>query len=438
MHAVEGSLKAAKLPRVGSRLNASKPESELESGDAQYAEGGVQPEASASMTIVWGSSSAPSSRGRGSASSNSPPAVSQSFGDDKHLVGRHVRVREVLVPRVTECCFTTQIAPLDLGPGPLPEEEGPGTQPLTGGQDQYPRLSRVRESQPGRHVCCSSALQSPRAKSVAWDRLAVVLSQSVCVEGWPKSSAADVLVFCKTPSGHASSAAECPSGRLTVFLPVSVQRRARARVDSRHRTKWRRRQEPGQRTAAAALRALHSRPSLLRAIARAPSHLPQQTPNNPKRPISEVKQAGASGQQHQPTGRGGEGRGDEDDTRAGGADPRQASLTDLLTALCTSRRAAGTCLTAHRSTTVDTTLDCTTLQCRTRARAVPCRAPPAASGWWYSVSRAGRSSDQHCCQCHQQLVSSVPGTMRQRVDLLSIHVSLRASTSPGGHVAVYT
>jgi hypothetical protein len=33
VHAVEGNVKAAKLPRVGSRLNASKPESELVSGD---------------------------------------------------------------------------------------------------------------------------------------------------------------------------------------------------------------------------------------------------------------------------------------------------------------------------------------------------------------------------------------------------------------------
>lgn len=149
MHAVEGSLKAAKLPRVGSRLNASKPESELESGDAQYAEGGVQPEASASMTIVWGSSWAASSRGPGSASSNSPPAVSQSFGDDKHLVGRHVRVREVLVPRVTECCFTTQIAPLD--PPHPSSPAGGGVQPLIGGQDQYPLLLfRAGRNQPER------------------------------------------------------------------------------------------------------------------------------------------------------------------------------------------------------------------------------------------------------------------------------------------------
>ena len=164
MHAVEGSLKAAKLPRVGSRLNASKPESELESGDAQYAEGGVQPEASASMTIVWGSSSAPSSRGRGSASSNSPPAVSQSFGDDKHLVGRHVRVREVLVPRVTECCFTTQIAPLDLGPAPSQRRDG-ARQPLTGGQDQYPRLSRVQSAgQTCLFACTAPHPQSAESK----------------------------------------------------------------------------------------------------------------------------------------------------------------------------------------------------------------------------------------------------------------------------------
>ena len=252
MHAVEGSLKAAKLPRVGSRLNASKPESELESGDAQYAEGGVQPEASASMTIVWGSSSAPSSRGRGSASSNSPPAVSQSFGDDKHLVGRHVRVREVLVPRVTECCFTTQIAPLDLGPAPLPEEEGPGTQPLTGGQDQYPRLSRVRESPPGRHVCSAllcSALHSPRAESKP-SPPAVVLSQSLREAGWRFFSAADVLVFCSLPAdmhrvrGVPKWQADSPQ--------LSPCRGGHA-LGRRQRGPWRRRQEPGQRTAAAAL-----------------------------------------------------------------------------------------------------------------------------------------------------------------------------------------
>ena len=121
---------------------------------------------------------------------------------------------------------------------------------------------------------------------------------------------------------------------------------------------------------------------------------------------SEVKQLGSVSSSAHGEGRGGEGR--RDDTRAGGADPRQASLTDPA-ALCTSRRAAGTCLKLIAPPRSITTLDCTA--------AVQDTTLPETTGgkrWWYSQrAHAQRSALLPV----PSAAAAATGTMRQRVDL---------------------